>query len=105
MGAWLSKDLVVDEEKFNQAAEDMRNLEKRTEALKTKLETMYEELIKSMDTSAGKELKIEAKSTLLSPVEDMTVVVRHMSETLDMIIGTGYYADVFRSFEELSHLF
>ncbi len=105
MGAWLSKDLVVDEEKFNQAAENMRTLKQRTETLRQKLDTMYDELIKAMDTSAGKELQIEAKSVLLKPVENMALVVEHISNTLNMIIGSGYYKDVFTGFEELSHLF
>ena len=38
MAAWLWDDLVVDEEKFNEAAQQMEDLKKRTNALKEKAE-------------------------------------------------------------------
>lgn len=103
--AFLHDDLVVDEEKFNQAARDMEALKKRTNDLKIRLEGMYDSLAKAMDTPAGKEIKLEAKNVLLKPVENMSLVVNHISSTLDMIIGVGFYKDVFTGFEELSHLF
>lgn len=103
--AWLSENLIVDEEKFNSAAADMRALKTRTEALKTKLEGMYDQLSSAMDTPAGREVELEAKDVLLKPVENMSLVVGHISETLDLIIGNGYYKDVFSGFEELSNLF
>ncbi len=55
MATYLSKDLVVDEEKFNTAAQDMRALKERTNKLKEKLSTMYEELAGAMDTEAKHE--------------------------------------------------
>ena len=97
MAAYLSEDLVIDEEKFNAAAADMM-------ALKNKLKTMYDSLASAMNTEAGKEAQLEAKKVLLEPVENMSLVVGHISETLNMIIGNGYYKDVFTGFEELSHL-
>ena len=42
--AQLSKDLQLDETKFNNASRDMKVLKKRTNELKTKLEGMYESL-------------------------------------------------------------
>ncbi|MGO5087696.1 hypothetical protein ACTQ3U_10435 [Oscillospiraceae bacterium LCP25S3_F9] len=104
MAAYLSEDLVIDEEKFNAAAADMTALKKRTAALKSKLENMYDDLAGAMNTEAGKEAQLEAKKVLLEPVENMSLVVGHISETLNMIIGKGYYKDVFTGFEELSHL-
>ena len=35
----------------------------------------------------------------------MSLVVGHISDTLNLVIGSGYYKDVFTGFEELSHLF
>ena len=61
--------------------------------------------ISAMDTPAGKEIQLEAKNVLLKPVENMSLVVGHISDTLNLIIGSGYYKDVFTGFEELSHLF
>ncbi|MBQ9542771.1 MAG: hypothetical protein IJJ76_06115 [Ruminococcus sp.] len=105
MAAYLEEDLVVDEEKFNSAAQQMEALKKRTNDLKTKLDKMYEDLASAMDTAAGKEVQLEAKKVLLKPVENMSLVVGHISDTLNLIIGSGYYKDVFTGFEELSHLF
>ena len=50
--AQLSKDLQLDETKFNNASRDMKALKKRTNELKTKLEGMYESLASAMDTPA-----------------------------------------------------
>lgn len=38
-------------------------------------------------------------------LENMSLVVNHISDTLDTVIGNGYYKDVFTGFENLSHLF
>lgn len=105
MSAHLENDLVINEEQFAAAAADMKDLKKRTNELKDKLSKMYDELAGAMDTPAGHEVKLEAKSSLLKPVEDMALVVGHISDTLDTIIGNGYYKDVFTGFEELSHIF
>ena len=105
MAAWLGDDLVVDEEKFNSAAQQMEDLKKRTNDLKEKLSAVYDDLTSAMDTPAGKEIQLEAKNVLLKPVENMSLVVGHISDTLNLIIGSGYYKDVFTGFEELSHLF
>ena len=104
MTAFLSEDLVIDEEKFNSAAKRMNDLKTRTNTLKDTLSAMYDEVVGAMNTPAGKELQLEAKNVLLKPVEDMSLVVGHISDTLNTIIGSGYYKDVFTGFEELSNL-
>ena len=98
--AQLSKDLQLDETKFNNASRDMKALKKRTNELKTKLEGMYESLASAMDTPAGKEVQLEAKK----PVENMALVVGHISDTLELVIGNNYYKDVFDGFDELKNL-
>lgn len=55
--------------------------------------------------TAGHEAQLEAKNVLLKPIENMSLVVNHISDTLDTVIGNGYYKDVFTGFENLSHLF
>lgn len=94
MAAWLGDDLVVNEEKFNSAAQQMEDLKKRTNDLKEKLSVMYDDLTAAMDTPAGKEIQLEAKNVLLKPVENMSLVVGHISDTLNLIIGSGYYKEV-----------
>lgn len=103
--ARLEEDLVIDEEKFNDAASKMENLKTRINDLKIKLDGMYNDLAGAMDTPAGKEAELEAKKVLMKPVENMALVVGHISDTLNLVIGKGYYKDVFTGFEELSNLF
>ena len=79
MATYLSKDLVVDEEKFNTAAQDMRALKERTNKLKEKLSTMYEELAGAMDTEAGHEAQLEAKNVLLKPIENTACCISPMA--------------------------
>lgn len=102
--AKMVKDIILDEAKFNEASRDMKDLKRRTDALKKKMEKMYTELANAMDTPAGKEVQLKAKTVLLKPVENMSLVVRHISETLELIIDKNYYKDVFDGFDELNKL-
>ena len=63
--AQLSKDLQLDETKFNNASRDMKALKKRTNELKTKLEGMYESLASAMDTPAGKRSSVGSKKNIV----------------------------------------
>lgn len=101
----MNKDLKIEDIKFLNAAEDMKKLKTRTEKLKRKLDDMYEELTNALDSETGDEIKKISKNTLLEPIENMALVVGHVSNTLDMIIGGGYYKDVFDGFDEIKRHF
>lgn len=98
----LNNDIVLDDNAFTNASEAMAKLKTRTENLKAELSRMYTELVEALNTPAGEAIEIEAKSVLIEPVERMLLVVEHISSTLDEIIGTGYYKDVFIKFEQLN---
>lgn len=100
--AFLVHDIVLDESAFTTASQDMATLKRDAEALKTKLEKMYENLTGALDTTAGDEIKVTAKDVLLQPIEDMSIVIQHISDTLNTIIGSGYYKDIFVKYEELN---
>ena len=100
--AFLIHDIVLDDKAFQTASEDMAKLKRDTEALKQKLEKMYQDVTTAMDTSVGKELEFTAKNVLLQPIEDMSLVIDHISGTLETIIGSGYYKDIFVKYEELN---
>lgn len=95
-------DILLDDTAFQTASNDMKNLKIRTETLKTKLKQMYKDLTTAMDTPAGKAVEFTAESVLISPIDDMLLVIEHISETLNQIIGTGYYKDVFIKYENLN---
>lgn len=98
----LSHDIVLDSEAFHTASADMKELKIRTENLREKLDTLYQELATALNTPAGKELDLTAEKVLLQPIDDMLLVIDHISATLEEIIGTGYYKDIFIKFEELN---
>lgn len=98
----LSQDIILDEDAFNTASADMEALKIRTENLQTKLEGMYESLKTALVTPAGEAVDLAAKKVLIQPIKDLSAVIKHVSETLNEIIGSGYYKDVFIEFEELN---
>lgn len=98
----LSHDIVLSEEAFAQAAADMKELKVRTETLKAKLQQMYKDLTTAMDTPAGRAVETVSETVLIKPIDDMLLVIDHVSSTLTEIIGTRYYKKVFVKFEELN---
>ena len=98
----LSQDIVLDDSAFSTDSQDMKDLAERTERLKSKLTQMYNDLTKALDTPAGRQLELTAKDVLIKPIEDLLLVIRHTSDTLTEIIGTGYYKSVFIKYEELN---
>lgn len=98
----LSRDIILDDTAFTTASSEMAELKNRTEELKTELKQMYKDLTTALDTPAGKAVEITAGKVLLKPIEDMLLVIEHISSTLEEIIGTGYYKDVFIKFEQLN---
>lgn len=98
----LSQDILLDDAAFSAASSEMATLKTRAEALKTKLEEMYKELATALDTPAGKQVEITAGKVLIKPIEDLLLVIQHISDTLTEIIGTGHYKDVFIKFEQLN---
>lgn len=98
----LSQDIILDESAFNTASSEMAALKTRTEALKKKLEEMYKELTTALDTPAGRQIEVTAGEVLIKPIEDLLLVIQHVSDTLTEIIGTGHYKGVFIKFEQLN---
>ncbi|MEE1305828.1 MAG: hypothetical protein U0K68_11920 [Agathobacter sp.] len=101
--AKMNKDLILDDAKFAQASKDMTALKTRTNTLKTTLGSLYDDLTSALDTPAGDAVDLAAKKALLKPVEDMALVVGHISSTLDLVIGGGYYKDVFDGFDDIKN--
>lgn len=98
----LSQDIILDDSAFTTASQDMEDLALRTDKLKSKLTRMYNDLTTALDTPAGRQLELTAKDVLIKPIEDLQLVIRHTSDTLTEIIGTGYYKSVFIKYEELN---
>ncbi len=100
--ALLFHDIILDDMAFLAASQDMAALKQDAADLKIKLEKMYTNVSNALDTSAGREIQVTAKDVLLQPIEDLSIVIQHISDTLDTIIGSGYYKDIFVKYEELN---
>lgn len=98
----LNYDIILDDVAFQNASDAMAELKKRAEALKEKLQRMYHDLTTALDTPAGKQVEITAGEVLIEPIDNLLLVIEHISGTLAEIIGTGYYKDVFIKYEELN---
>lgn len=98
----LSYDIILDDSAFTTASADMEALKTQTEKLKEKMKQMYKDLKSAMDTPSGAAVDLTAESVLIKPIDDMLLVIGHISSTLTEIIGTGYYKDVFIKFDELN---
>lgn len=98
----LSQDIILDDSAFHTASQDMKDLAARTENLKSRLKQMYYDLTTALDTPAGRQLELTAEDVLIQPIEDLLLVIRHTSDTLTEIIGTGYYKNIFIKYEELN---
>ncbi|MEE1125939.1 MAG: hypothetical protein U0L18_08375 [Acutalibacteraceae bacterium] len=100
----------LDEQAFITAATDMELLKERNQKLRDKLETMYSNLTKALDTPAGHAIEFTGRDLLLTPIDDMNKVIGHMSKTLNIIIGcsgerTGrYYDKLFTEYDELDRI-
>ena len=95
-------DIILDDNAFTTAESEMLALKKRVEELKKKLEKMYLDLSNALITPAGKAIELKAGKVLIKPIDDLSLVIQHVSDTLNEIIGTGYYKDVWVKFEELN---
>ena len=95
-------DIILDDNAFTTAESEMLALKKRVEELKKKLEKMYLDLSNALVTPAGKATELKAGKVLIKPIEDLSLVIQHVSDTLNEIIGTGYYKDVWVKFDELN---
>lgn len=100
--ASLEQDILLDDNAFNTASADIIELKKRTEELKEKLHSMYENLSTALITPAGEQIELVAEKVIIKPIDNMILVIEHISKTLDEIIGTGYYHDVFIKYEQLN---
>lgn len=101
--ARLSKDVTLNEEKFKTAASEMGKLKTRTETLKEDLKSLYDGLVEALKSEAGDELDLAAEDVLFEPIENLSLVIKQISDTLNTIIGNGYYNDIFRAFDELKN--
>ena len=94
-------DIVIDEEAFQTAVNDMKNLEQKLQNLRNETEDMINTLKKGWDTPAGRKFVQSCESNLYKPLDDQKLVLQHISETLAE--SKQAYSSVFTEYETLQN--
>lgn len=98
---------LISEAALNEAAQKMDTLRQRNQALKEKLENMFNDLTSALDTPSGQAIEWTGKNVLVQPIDDLAKVIKLMSDILNDIIGQGgmgrgyYYDKLFVEYDEL----
>jgi len=100
--ASLSQDILLDDNALADASAAMNALATRTQNLKDTLSQLYDDMESALQTPAGEALDLTAKDVIIKPIDDLKLIIDHISSTLDTIKGGGYYKDVFDKFSELN---
>ena len=98
----FTKDILLDDDKFVAASEQLVTLSTDIEQLKKDISELLTELEVGFDTPAGKKFISSCKNGLLKPMDDQAAVVKHVSENLTM--ARNKYESVFTEYMQLNNL-
>lgn len=102
LGLHLPKDIVIDDEKFNNASREFANLSKDIKDLRKDINNMLEDLKKGFDTPAGRKFVAACEEYLLKPMDDQVHVIEHVSSNLSQ--AKNMYQSVFSDYKALNSL-
>jgi uncharacterized protein YukE len=97
----LGLDIIIDEEAFNTAVNDMRSLEQKLQALRNDTEDMINTLKTGWDTPAGRKFVASCEKNLYKPLDDQKLVLQHISDTLND--SRTAYQSVFSEYQDLQN--
>lgn len=97
--AVFNKDIVLDEEAFEQAMTDFEGLSDKLQGLRDEIDRTLETLQTGFDTPAGRKFVTSCRNNLIKPLEDQRDVLNHISDTLQR--SRQEYSTVFREYEAL----
>lgn len=97
--AVFNKDIVLDEEAFEQAMTDFEALSEKLQSLRDEIDRTLETLQTGFDTPAGRKFVTSCRNNLIKPLEDQRDVLNHISDTLQR--SRQEYSTVFREYEAL----
>jgi hypothetical protein len=94
------KDIVIDEEAFQKASDDLTALSGRMQQLRGDVENMLDTLKTGFDTPAGRKFYNSCHSNLVLPLEQQKVVLDHIAQVLKQ--SRSKYQSVFDAYRELN---
>lgn len=101
MALTFTKDILLDEDKFSAASQQLATLATDINQLKKDISTLLSELERGFDTPAGKKFIASCRNGLLQPMDDQAVVVKHVSDNLTM--ARNKYESVFAEYMQLNN--
>lgn len=100
-GEAFGKDILIDEEAFIKASNDLILLSGRLQTLRDDIEAMLDTLKKGFDTPAGAKFYNSCRTNLLKPLDDQKLVIDHISQVLKT--SKSKYQSVFDSYRSLNN--
>jgi uncharacterized protein YukE len=97
----LGLDIIIDEEAFNTAVNDMSSLEQKLQTLRNDTEDMINTLKTGWDTPAGRKFVASCEKNLYKPLDDQKLVLNHISKTLND--SRTAYQSVFSEYQDLQN--
>lgn len=100
INADFTKDIVLDDEAFNNAVTRMEKLATRISDLQTDINNHLDQLRSGFDTPAGKKFFAACGNKLLEPMKNQALIIDHVSQNLKM--AKTSYDSVFQEFSALN---
>ena len=97
----LNYNILLDEEAFAKASDDLEALSNDLENLSSKIETFLSLLKTGYDTSAGIKFCNVCETNLLKPMNEQRLVLNHISKTLSS--AKTQYQSVFDAYRDLNN--
>lgn len=98
----FSKDILLDDEAFRNAAAEFIQLSNDMNLLKKDIQDLLDELKTGFDTPAGKKFMEVCESGLLKALEDQANVIEHVSGNLKS--AKNSYQSVFAEYQKLNRM-
>lgn len=99
----LVKDIYLDEDAFQTAADDYAKLTEDMKHLRQRISGLLDSLRQGFDTPAGKVFFESCGSNLLQPLDDQLRVLQHVSDNLRS--SRQMYQSVFDEYKSLKNAF
>lgn len=96
----FDKDIILNDEAFNEASTQLETLAKNMSALKSDIETLLSELKAGWQTPAGEKYFAACGNTLIQPMNDQVNVINHVSSNLKT--AKNSYQTVFDDYKQLN---
>jgi len=97
----LSHNILLDQDAFNRASQDLAQLSRDLSTLHGKIDTMLNTLQDGFDTPAGRQFSRSCRENLMRPMNDQRLVIDQISNVLES--SRQQYESVFTAYQDLNN--